>query len=864
LGDYPRQVLHYVEVLSYRFDQKYLERAYKLLQLLDKAEYIQTIVNKHAEYKILSDVASGEYEKVIASDLDSDNAFLNKQVKQAKKALGQWEDTLENHPEVLRAIFPVSIEELSFELEIYRCNGIKLQMTAIDYVRKFEFLDKKIMAINRPSTLSLVNEEHNLFQIAHTAFETNNMCYFNALKISNHERFLITRESKYAETVEDKLSLVNGKESIFEAGGLDLKNEETLFKYANYLKKCDISSSFNCFLDVLKQSNSRSQRTKASTVEVINQLYESSSLVVPTELFSFFEGYTYELLALIDRQTVRDIFKSYKLPYELFLILEPDNSHHAEVLAHYPLNHKDYRTFKRLLFENLFRLVDETWYMKLLELERLLRDRENAVKEPNVNKVDKIDSYVSLVLERLFMGYIGEGSQFGRNFRSSFYKKLISLKDPGKRYVAMKGVIKQLGEIINKPRKVSIDETCPQLHMLFNDSTIILKGYERQFTITGVQDSVLCLATKTRPKKITFKLDDGTYHSFLFKGAEDLHLDGQLIKFYKVIKSLLSKNCNIDLMPLYAVIPSCNLIEWVEDAVPCYSLYKAWQNKNKVSERPHETYRQILSEEKGEDRRIRAFEKMTAKSPSNLISLEIMACSNDYRAWFQKQLNFTRSSSITSLINYFLGIGDRHLDNILVNFVTGCVIHVDFNINLERGTLLQIPEVVPIRLTRNFIGNAPLFYQTMVNSFKELKQHEEFLCSYLQLWKHDGCIDWGYDANRRVIPEKTKFKLYDEKGISDADLAQPFLRYKDLKIENDDNDEERNSLEANNVNVHGKFKHLRFIVDKSFSDKNYLLKRVVEKLQGDGSIESQVKRIIQVSTSPENLSKMYAGWMPWI
>jgi len=47
-----------------------------------------------------------------------------------------------------------------------------------------------------------------------------------------------------------------------------------------------------------------------------------------------------------------------------------------------------------------------------------------------------------------------------------------------------------------------------------------------------------------------------------------------------------------------------------------------------------------------------------------------------------------------------MGLGDRHLDNILMDLGSGEVVHIDHNIVFERGRKLPVPEVVPFRLTQ--------------------------------------------------------------------------------------------------------------------------------------------------------------------
>ena len=50
-------------------------------------------------------------------------------------------------------------------------------------------------------------------------------------------------------------------------------------------------------------------------------------------------------------------------------------------------------------------------------------------------------------------------------------------------------------------------------------------------------------------------------------------------------------------------------------------------------------------------------------------------------------------------VGYLMGLGDRHLDNILMDSRTAELVHIDYNIVFERGRKLPVPEVVPFRLT---------------------------------------------------------------------------------------------------------------------------------------------------------------------
>lgn len=53
-------------------------------------------------------------------------------------------------------------------------------------------------------------------------------------------------------------------------------------------------------------------------------------------------------------------------------------------------------------------------------------------------------------------------------------------------------------------------------------------------------------------------------------------------------------------------------------------------------------------------------------------------------SWFAMRLNYTRSVAITSIVGHVLGLGDRHISNILLDNVTGEAVHIDLGISFEQ------------------------------------------------------------------------------------------------------------------------------------------------------------------------------------
>lgn len=57
------------------------------------------------------------------------------------------------------------------------------------------------------------------------------------------------------------------------------------------------------------------------------------------------------------------------------------------------------------------------------------------------------------------------------------------------------------------------------------------------------------------------------------------------------------------------------------------------------------------------------------------------------------------SMAVASIASYLIGIGDRHLENFLVDTTDGQVLGIDFGIAFGSNVQLVIPELMPFRLT---------------------------------------------------------------------------------------------------------------------------------------------------------------------
>lgn len=68
------------------------------------------------------------------------------------------------------------------------------------------------------------------------------------------------------------------------------------------------------------------------------------------------------------------------------------------------------------------------------------------------------------------------------------------------------------------------------------------------------------------------------------------------------------------------------------------------------------------------------------------------------------------------MLGWMLGLGDRHLDNLLLDTDSGELIHIDFSVCFDKGAGLAVPEVVPFRLTQLMqVGHCTMLHSAQVH-----------------------------------------------------------------------------------------------------------------------------------------------------
>ena len=283
--------------------------------------------------------------------------------------------------------------------------------------------------------------------------------------------------------------------------------------------------------------------------------------------------------------------------------------------------------------------------------------------------------------------------------------------------------------------------------------------------ITNVCSKVTVLASLAKPKKLTIKTSHGRNFHCMVKPKDDLRVDSRTLGFFEVANRLLTRDPETRKRRLsirtFAVIPlssESGIVEWVDGL---------------------RDIRSILLDSYGKFRKT-AIGNIQAKYPSKheTPAIALKKFQNDvmprftppvFREWFLEafpdvtswqlaRINYVRSLAVMSIVGYIIGLGDRHLENILFDQKSGEIVHVDFNCLFNRGELLEVPEVVPFRLTHNLVdamgmtGYEGVFRRTCEETLRVMRDNRDMLMSVLNPFVFDPFVG----ANQQKKANKNK------------------------------------------------------------------------------------------------------------
>ncbi|XP_041828579.1 serine/threonine-protein kinase SMG1 isoform X2 [Melanotaenia boesemani] len=420
----------------------------------------------------------------------------------------------------------------------------------------------------------------------------------------------------------------------------------------------------------------------------------------------------------------------------------------------------------------------------------IMREKHSALMRPVVFALDHVCSITATPAET------PHETWFQQTYGDAITSALERLKNPANpanpasSWLPFKQIMMSLQQRAQKRASylLHLDEISPRL-VSMTTTEMALPGEASAsdaVTIHSVGNTITILPTKTKPKKLFFLGSDGRNYPYLFKGLEDLHLDERIMQFLSIVNTMFTK-INQQEQPHfharhYSVTPlgtRSGLIQWVDGATPLFGLYKRWQQREAVLQaqkaqdsypqqpvppvpRPSELYYSRIGpalkavglslDVTRRDWPLgvmkEVLKELMEATPSNLLAKELWCSCTTPSEWWRVTQSYARSTAVMSMVGYIIGLGDRHLDNVLIDMTTGEVVHIDYNVCFEKGKSLRVPEKVPFRMTHNIeaalgvTGVEGIFRLSCEQVVQIMRRGRETLLTLLEAFVYDPLVDW--------------------------------------------------------------------------------------------------------------------------
>ncbi|XP_028842210.1 serine/threonine-protein kinase SMG1 isoform X2 [Denticeps clupeoides] len=422
----------------------------------------------------------------------------------------------------------------------------------------------------------------------------------------------------------------------------------------------------------------------------------------------------------------------------------------------------------------------------------IMREKHSALMRPVVFALEHVRSITAAPAETPHETWFQE--TYGEAIHSALerLRNPLNPANPASSWVPFKQIMLSLQQRAQKRASylLRLDEISPRLAAMAN-TEMALPGEvsaTNAVTIQSMGNTITILPTKTKPKKLYFLGSDGRNYPYLFKGLEDLHLDERIMQFLSIVNTMFTK-VNQQESPHfharhYSVTPlgtRSGLIQWVDGATPLFGLYKRWQQREAVLQtqknqdsvyqqpqnvpmvpRPSELYYSKIGpalkavglslEVSRRDWPLSmmrdVLRELMEATPHNLLAKELWCSCTTPNEWWRVTQSYARSTAVMSMVGYIIGLGDRHLDNVLIDMTTGEVVHIDYNVCFEKGKSLRVPEKVPFRMTHNIetalgvTGVEGIFRLSCEQVVQMMRRGRETLLTLLEAFVYDPLVDW--------------------------------------------------------------------------------------------------------------------------
>lgn len=245
----------------------------------------------------------------------------------------------------------------------------------------------------------------------------------------------------------------------------------------------------------------------------------------------------------------------------------------------------------------------------------------------------------------------------------------------------------------------------------------------------------------------------------MVKEGDDLRQDQLILQLIILMDSILKKyGLDLQLTPYQVVALSTNdgMVEFVPEASNLSTILKDHNNDIQQFFRAYHP-------------------NMSDSSDGGKVSSDFSP-QNSYGIKPEVLENFVRSSAGYCVITYILGVGDRHLDNLMVTR-DGRLFHIDFGFILGKDPK---PFPPPMRICKEMVegmgGNNSPGYQSFKSkccqAYKILRRHAKLIINLLYLMTDSGIKDLCGDPQFAILKVEQKFQaLMDDEQAEEHFLS---------------------------------------------------------------------------------------------
>ena len=386
------------------------------------------------------------------------------------------------------------------------------------------------------------------------------------------------------------------------------------------------------------------------------------------------------------------------------------------------------------------------------------------------------------------------------------------------------------------------------------------------------------IASKQRPRKMALRGSDGVEYTYVLKGHEDIRQDERVMQLFGLVNTLLNtdsesfkRHLNIQQFPAIPLSQNSGLLGWVPNSDTLHNLIKEYREtrsillniEHRIMLQMAPDYDNLTLMQKVEVFSY-AMDNTTGKDLYRVLWLK----SKSSESWLQRRTNYTRSLAVMSMVGYILGLGDRHPSNLLLDRITGTVIHIDFGDCFEVAMNREkYPERVPFRLTRmltfamevsNIDGSFKISCEAVM---RVIRQNKESLMAVLEAFIHDPLLNWRL-GNRESPPEPSFTSERRQSLIGELEPSQSQqmrgggsyrARRMSTTLDGGILDPQTTSESDNNEVQNERALKVLDRVKVKLTGRDF---RTDEELD----VEKQVAKLIGQATNVENLCQHYIGW----